>query len=46
MHELAGTRHRIVHDYRNVNAMIMWETVKNDLPALIAAIQPQFEQTD
>jgi uncharacterized protein with HEPN domain len=29
-----GMRNRIVHDYRNVNLIIIWETIENNLPDL------------
>jgi uncharacterized protein with HEPN domain len=33
-HEIIGMRHRIVHDYMNVDEDVVWAVVKNDLPAL------------
>jgi uncharacterized protein with HEPN domain len=32
--EIIGMRHRIVHDYLNVDEDVVWEVVKNDLPKL------------
>lgn len=32
--QIRGMRNRIVHDYRNVNLIIIWETIENDLPPL------------
>lgn len=32
--QLYGMRNRIVHGYEGVNLNIVWETVKNDIPAL------------
>ncbi len=34
-----GMRHRIVHDYLNVNYKILWEAAKNDIPKLIESIE-------
>ena len=34
-------RHRLVHGYFDVNLDILWRTVQEDLPALIAALEPQ-----
>src|SRR5581483_6529068 len=34
-HQIIGMRHRIVHDYMNVDEDVLWEVVKHDLPALI-----------
>jgi uncharacterized protein with HEPN domain len=33
-HEIVGMRHRIVHDYLNVDEDVIWEVVKHDLPTL------------
>ncbi len=33
-HEIIGMRHRIVHDYMNVDEDVVWAVVKNDLPSL------------
>lgn len=30
-----GFRNRIVHDYRNVDLNIVYETLKNDIPSLL-----------
>lgn len=38
--EMIGMRNRIVHDYLRVNWAIVWDTVRNDLPALITALEP------
>lgn len=32
--QMRAIRNKIVHDYRGINLEIIWETVKNDLPAL------------
>lgn len=36
---ITGMRHRIVHDYVNINFERLWEVVQTDLPALIAALE-------
>lgn len=38
-HEITGTRHRIVHDYMNVDEDIIWQIVTQDLPPLIEALE-------
>jgi uncharacterized protein with HEPN domain len=38
-HEIIGMRHRIVHDYMNVDEDVVWSVVKNDLPTLIAILK-------
>jgi uncharacterized protein with HEPN domain len=37
--EIIGMRHRIVHDYMNVDEDILWHVVTKDLPPLIAALE-------
>ncbi len=32
---MRGIRNRLVHDYFFIDAQIVWDTVENDLPALI-----------
>lgn len=36
---MRGMRNRIVHDYENVDLMILWDTLKNDLPDLLKQIK-------
>ena len=38
--EIVGMRHRLVHAYFEVNLQRLWDTVHQDLPALIAQIEP------
>ena len=33
------TRHRLIHGYYDVDPDIVWDTVQEDLPPLIAAIK-------
>jgi len=33
--EIVGMRHRIVHDYLNVDEQIIWQVAKEDLPDLL-----------
>lgn len=37
--EIIGMRHVLVHDYEGVKEPKVWETVVDDLPALVAAIE-------
>lgn len=32
--QIVGTRHRIVHDYMDVDYDVIWEILKRDLPSL------------
>ena len=36
---IIGMRHRVVHDYMNVDEDMLWETVVSDLPSLIAELE-------
>lgn len=38
--QIAGMRNRLIHGYDFVDYDILWQTVKEDLPALIAALEP------
>jgi uncharacterized protein with HEPN domain len=36
---IVGIRHRIVHDYMDVDYDILWQVVTRDLPGLICALE-------
>ena len=36
----AGLRHRLVHDYANIDFGLVWEAIDVDLPKLDAALRP------
>ena len=38
--EIIGMRHRLVHGYFEVDLRKVWDTVQQDLPSLIALIEP------
>ena len=38
--DIIGTRHRLVHAYFDINLDVLWRTVQDDLPALIALLEP------
>ena len=38
--QITGIRHRIVHDYMDVDYDVLWEVAKGDLPRLIALLEP------
>ena len=38
--ELVGMRNRLVHAYFDIDLPLVWETVCNDLPVLIARLEP------
>jgi uncharacterized protein with HEPN domain len=35
-----GMRHRLIHDYVNVNLDKVWDTVQNSIPDLIRLVEP------
>ncbi|MEE9294805.1 MAG: HepT-like ribonuclease domain-containing protein [Phycisphaerae bacterium] len=37
--QIIGTRHRLVHGYGKVDLNVLWDTVIDDLPPLIAALE-------
>jgi len=39
-HDMIGMRHRLVHGYRQIAREIVWDTVRNSLPALIVMLEP------
>jgi uncharacterized protein with HEPN domain len=48
-HQVIGIRNRLIHAYSDVNLDIVWSTVQEDLPPLIAALEqllPPFESLD
>jgi uncharacterized protein with HEPN domain len=38
--DIIGMRHRLVHAYFDINLDVLWQTVQDDLPALVALIEP------
>jgi uncharacterized protein with HEPN domain len=41
---MAGMRHRIVHDYYQVDPVIVWDTCQNDLDPLVQPLQGLLQQ--
>jgi uncharacterized protein with HEPN domain len=38
--DIIGMRHRLVHAYFDINLDTLWRTAQQDLPELIAALEP------
>ena len=38
--EIVGMRNRLVHAYFEIDLRLVWDTVHNDLPELIAQLEP------
>lgn len=37
--KVTGMRHRLIHEYDTVDLNILWDTVKHDLPPLLAELE-------
>jgi uncharacterized protein with HEPN domain len=37
--DIIGMRHRLVHAYFDINLDILWQTIEQDLPALIPVLE-------
>lgn len=51
--DIAGFRHKLVHDYSGIDFSILWDTMTNDVPALltmfrklVAALPPAPDKPD
>lgn len=38
--DIIGMRHRLVHAYFDIDLDVLWRTVQEDIPMLIAALEP------
>ena len=39
-HDIINMRHRIVHEYWEVDPQVVWDTVQKDLPVIVARFAP------
>jgi uncharacterized protein with HEPN domain len=37
--QIVGMRHRLIHTYYDINRDVLWQTVVDDLPSLIAVLE-------
>ena len=44
--DIVGMRHKVVHDYLGVDEDIVWQVVSEDLPKLVAALEPLVTPSD
>ena len=44
--EIVGMLHRLIHDYTDVRLDIVWSVVQDELPGLVAAVQPLIPPPD
>jgi len=45
-HAVIGMRNRLVHEYFHINLDIIWQTIQEDLPLLIARLEPLIPPED
>ena len=38
--QIIAMRHRLVHAYFDIDSEVLWQTVRRDLPSLIAQLEP------
>jgi uncharacterized protein with HEPN domain len=41
---MAGMRDVLIHDYEGVDALLIWDTIQNDIPRLIHNLKNGFEK--
>ena len=44
--DIVGMRNRLVHGYFDIDLRLVWDTVRNDLPSLIAQLELLLPQED
>jgi uncharacterized protein with HEPN domain len=37
---MAGMRSKLIHDYDRIDLVEVWKVIQNDIPALIAQLEP------
>ncbi len=44
--QIVGLRHRLVHDYLNIDFVIVWDVVQQDLGPLVRQLEPLVPRED
>ncbi len=44
--DMVGLRNRLIHEYFRIEYGAVWDTIQNDLPALIVQIEPLIPKED
>ena len=44
--EISGTRDKLIHEYFGVNSSVVWQTVQEDLPALVKQLKNILDNFD
>ena len=42
--QIIGMRHRVIHDYMNVDLDVMWDAIKYDLPGMITILEASLSE--
>lgn len=42
--DIIGMRHRLVHAYFDINLDVLWRTVRDDLPSLVAPLEKALKE--
>ncbi len=42
--DIVGMRNRLIHAYHDINLDIVWQTIHDDLPPLVAALQRALDE--
>jgi uncharacterized protein with HEPN domain len=42
-YEMTGMRDKLIHDYFGVNLVVVWRTVKEDLPPMTSAVEEMIQ---
>jgi len=45
-HKMRGLRNRIVHNYDNIDYMIIWNVLKNEIPKLIEQVEAIIDEIE
>ena len=45
-HQIIGMRNVVVHDYADVDLALVWKTVRQDLPPLIARLRAVLDEAE
>jgi uncharacterized protein with HEPN domain len=40
---MTGMRNKLIHDYFGVNLVVVWRTVKEDLPSMTSAVREMIQ---
>lgn len=40
-HEIVGMRNKLVHDYRDIDLMEIWEAIQSDIPFLLRRVNEE-----